>query len=304
MAASEERTEPARDPAADRQGWIGALVAVAIGAAIAWAGSQGSATIEGMPLFALCAAIAFGVQWIVFVPSFLARTEHFFDLTGSLTYLTLVIAVVLLTGASDPRALLLAGLVAIWALRLGTFLFLRVRADGRDSRFDAIKVSFPRFLMAWTLQGLWVFLTLAAALAAMTASSTVPLGMLAWVGLALWVLGFVIEALADAQKRRFKRDPDNAGRFITTGLWAWSRHPNYFGEITLWLGVALIAAEALSGWQWVTMISPVFVFVLLNYVSGVPLLEAQARKRWGEDPEYQAYKARTPVLFPKPPGGG
>jgi len=235
------------------------------------------------------------------VPSFLARTEHYFDLTGSLTYLTLVIGVVVLTGASEPRTLLLAALVAIWALRLGSFLFLRVRKDGRDSRFDAIKVSFPRFLMAWTLQGLWVFLTLAAALAAMTSSASAPLGALAWTGLVLWLFGFLIEAVADAQKRTFKRDPANAGRFITTGLWAWSRHPNYFGEIVLWVGVALIAAEVLAGWQWLTMVSPVFVFVLLNYISGVPLLEAQARKRWGQDPEFQAYKARTPVLLPRPP---
>jgi steroid 5-alpha reductase family enzyme len=301
---SEQQDTSAGSGRDDLQGWIGSLAAVLVAAAIAWAGSQGSSTLGGWPLFALCAVVAFGVQWLVFVPSFLARTEHYFDLTGSLTYLSLVALTVWATGADDPRTLLLGALVAIWALRLGTFLFLRVRADGRDTRFDEIKQSFPRFLMAWTLQGLWVFLTLSAALAAMTAARSEPLGVLAWIGLGLWVLGFGFEAVADAQKRAFKSDPANEGRFITTGLWAFSRHPNYAGEIVLWLGVFLIAAEVLAGWQWVTVLSPLFVWLLLTRISGVPLLERQAKKRWGDDPGFQAYKARTPVLWPRPPKAG
>jgi steroid 5-alpha reductase family enzyme len=197
----------------------------------------------------------------------------------------------------------IALLVAVWAMRLGSFLFLRVRHDGSDGRFDELKYSFPRFLMTWTLQGLWVLLTLAAGLAAMTTTQSVPMGGLAWTGVALWLIGFAIEAAADAQKRAFRRDPANRGRFITSGLWAWSRHPNYFGEITLWFGIALIASETLSGWRWATLISPLFVFVLLNFISGVPLLEARGKKRWGDDPQYRAYRARTPVLMLRPPRG-
>ena len=282
------------------QGWVGTFAAVAVGALIAFAGGQGSIVWQGVPLFVVCALLAYAVQWLVFVPSFLAHTEHYFDLTGSATYLA-VTALALFAGNGDMRAHVIAVLVAVWALRLGSFLFVRVKQDGSDGRFDELKFSFPRFLMTWTIQGLWVFLTLAAALAAMTVATSVPMGTLAWVGVVVWVVGFGIETTADAQKRAFKRDPANAGRFITTGVWAWSRHPNYFGEITLWVGIALIAAETLSGWRWVTMISPVFVFVLLNFISGVPLLESRGKKRWGADPEYQAYKARTPVLVPRPP---
>ena len=282
------------------QGWVGTFAAVAVGALIAFAGGQGSIVWQGVPLFVVCALLAYAVQWLVFVPSFLAHTEHYFDLTGSATYLA-VTALALFAGNGDMRAHVIAVLVAVWALRLGSFLFVRVKQDGSDGRFDELKFSFPRFLMTWTIQGLWVFLTLAAALAAMTFATSVPMGTLAWVGVVVWVVGFGIETTADAQKRAFKRDPANAGRFITTGIWAWSRHPNYFGEITLWVGIALIAAETLSGWRWVTMISPVFVFVLLNFISGVPLLESRGKKRWGADPEYQAYKARTPVLVPRPP---
>jgi steroid 5-alpha reductase family enzyme len=114
-------------------------------------------------------------------------------------------------------------------------------------------------------------------------------------------VGFLFEAVADDQKRRFRANPANEGRFIASGLWAWSRHPNYFGEITLWFGIALVALPALSGWQYATLISPVFVYLLLTRISGIPLLEARAKKRWGDEPAFQAYRARTPVLFPRPP---
>jgi len=297
---SEATGEAAGDAAAERQAVIGTAAAVLVGALVAWAGSTGSVPFLGWPLFALCGLAAYLIQWIVFVPSFLARTEHYFDLTGSLTYITLVIATAL-AADGGPRSWLLAGLVTVWAARLGSFLFLRVRQDGRDVRFDAIKQSFLRFFMTWTLQGLWVFLTLAAALAAMTSTDPAPLGVLAWVGVALWALGFTIEAVADAQKRAFKKDPTREKDFITSGLWAWSRHPNYFGEITLWIGIAFIAAEVLAGWQWLTLVSPLFVYLLLTRISGIPMLEASGKKRWGDDPAYQAYRERVPVLFPRPP---
>lgn len=158
-----------------------------------------------------------------------------------------------------------------------------------------------RFLMTWTLQGLWVILTAACALAVITSTANVPLGVFAYVGGALWLFGFVIEVMADEQKKAFRADPANSGKFISTGVWAWSRHPNYFGEIVLWLGIAVVAIPVLSGLQWAVMISPIFVFVLLTNVSGVPKLEHHANKTWGEDPAYQAYKANTPVLMMKPP---
>jgi steroid 5-alpha reductase family enzyme len=171
---------------------------------------------------------------------------------------------------------------------------------GKDDRFREIKRSFLRFLSAWTLQGLWISFTLAAALAAVTATQTVPLGPVAWVGLAVWSIGLAIEAVADDQKRRFRADPSNRGGFIRTGLWAWSRHPNYFGEIVLWAGVAIVAAPALRGWQWVAMISPLFVALLLTRISGIPILERRADERWGGRPDYETYKKRTPVLVPHP----
>lgn len=286
---------------AERRAVVGILVGVAIGAAVAVAGSQRGATVAGWPVFALCAALSFAINWLVFVPSFIQQTEHYFDLTGSLTYVTVVVTALVLSGAADARALLLAALVVVWAGRLGSFLFVRIRRDGRDGRFDALKPSLPRFLMTWTLQGLWVLLTLAPSLAAMTTLPARPLDLFAAVGLAVWAIGFGIEVVADRQKREFRRHPGNHGRFISTGLWAWSRHPNYFGEITLWTGVALLAAPVLGGWQYLTLVSPLFVYLLLTRVSGIPLLEARAEERWGGDPAYRAYRDRTPPLFLRPP---
>jgi len=290
-----------------RKTWLplGAIAtSLIVATGVAWAGSQGGVVALGVPVFALCGGVSFLVNWSAFVPAFLLQTEHFYDLTGSLTHLGLVgIALALGGGTADPRAWLLGGLVAIWALRLGSFLFLRIRKDGSDDRFERIKPSFLRFLMAWTLQGLWVFLTLACALAAITSTGARPLGAAAVVGGLLWLVGFGIEVASDHQKRIFRGDPAHRGRFITSGLWAWSRHPNYFGEILLWLGIALIALPALSGWPLVTLVSPLFVTLLLTRVSGIPLLEARADERWGGEAEYEAYKIRTPVLVPRPPTG-
>ena len=113
--------------------------------------------------------------------------------------------------------------------------------------------------------------------------------------------GFSIEIVADRQKSAFRADPANAGRFISSGLWAWSRHPNYFGEIVLWFGIAILAWPALAGWQLATLVSPLFVYVLLTKGSGIPPLETRAEERWGDDPAYRAYVERTPVLWPRPP---
>ena len=280
------------------------VVALGVAVALAFAGSSGGATTGGVGVFALCVAVAFGINWVVWVPSTLARTEKYYDLTGTLTYLAVVVVAVVLTPGWATRSVVLAVVVAVWTLRLGTFLFARVRADGGDGRFDTIKVRPVAFLSTWTLQGLWVSVTAAAALAAITAPGDGSLGVWGVVGLVVWAAGFALEVVADAQKRAFRRDPANAGRFITSGVWAWSRHPNYAGEIILWLGVALVAVPALEGWRWATLISPVFVWLLLTRVSGIPLLERRAKARWGDDPDWQAYQARTPALWPRPPRGG
>jgi steroid 5-alpha reductase family enzyme len=283
----------------DRNSLIVFPILVLIGYLIALAGSQHGALIFGVPLFALSVGIAFLIQWLVFIPAYVFQTEKFFDLTGSLTYITVTLIALILSKAGDARSILLAALVVIWAVRLGSFLFGRIRKAGKDDRFDEIKPLFFRFLNVWTIQGLWVTFTMAAALVTITTSTRKELDVFAIIGLLIWIFGFAFEVIADTQKSRFNADPANKGKFIQTGLWARSRHPNYFGEIVLWVGVAIIALPVLQGWQWVAMISPIFVTLLLTRVSGVPLLEKKADKKWGGQEDYKAYKKKTPVLIPK-----
>jgi steroid 5-alpha reductase family enzyme len=275
------------------------IILVALGVALA--GSQGGTVIGNMPLFALCVGVTFIIQWIVFAISYTLQTEKFYDLTGSLTYISVTLLAVLLSRKVDARAILLACLVIIWSGRLGSFLFLRILKAGKDARFDTLKTSFIRFLITWSMQGLWVTFTASAALAAITSNNRKPFGIFAVIGLIIWIFGFAFEVVADAQKSRFRAKPQNKGKFIKTGLWALSRHPNYFGEIVLWIGVAVIALPVLQGWQWVTMISPLFVILLLTRISGVPLLEKRADEKWGGQADYEAYKKRTPVLIPRLP---
>ncbi|KIS28638.1 membrane protein [Arthrobacter sp. SPG23] len=283
----------------DRKALISLPVVVVIGALVAGAGSQAGATLGGFPLFALGVGAAFLIQWVAFIPAFKGQTEKFYDLTGALTYISITLLLVLLTPGVDARGLLLTAMVVAWAARLGSFLFRRVSRHGKDDRFDEIKPSFHRFLNAWTIQGLWVVLTAAAAWIAMTSATRVALDWWALAGFVVWAAGFGIEIAADNQKGRFKADPANEGKFISTGLWSKSRHPNYFGEIVLWIGVLLIAMPVLEGWQWVALLSPVFVALLLIKASGIPLLEKKADSKWGGQADYEAYKKNTPVLIPK-----
>ena len=309
MGTGNAREAPRRDSSSDSDKsasrnhiyWGGTVAAIAIGVGLALAGSHRGATIGGIGVFAACALISFAINWTVFVPSFKAQTEHYYDLTGSITYFTVTVAALVLTSDWDLRSIIMAALVLIWAGRLGTFLFRRVKADGRDQRFDRIKVNFAWFLMSWTIQALWVLFTAAAALGAITSGSDASIGVVFVIGLVIWIIGFAIEVVSDTQKSAFRADPANKGRFINVGLWAWSRHPNYFGEIVLWVGMAIMALPTMEGWRYVTLISPVFVFLLLTRVSGVPMLEASGKKRWGHEPAYQEYKAKTPVLILKPP---
>lgn len=285
--------------ATDRKALIVFLVMILIGLLTAMAGSQGSSQVAGIPVFALLVGLAFLIQWLVFIPAYLQQTEKFFDLTGSLTYITLSTLALLLSAGVDSRGFLVWALVVIWAARLGSFLFNRIKKAGKDDRFDEIKPSFIRFLNVWTIQGLWVTFTLIAALITITTANRKELDLFALAGFIVWVFGFSLEVVADYQKSRFNADPKNRGKFIKTGLWSRSRHPNYFGEIVLWVGVMIIALPILQGWQWIALISPVFVTLLLTRVSGVPLLEKKADQKWGGQPDYEVYKKSTLVLIPK-----
>ena len=275
------------------------LLAVGLPVGVATLANPGDVSIGDWSAMTILALGCFAMQWLAFVPARLLKTERFYDLTGSLTYIAVTVAAVVTAAAPAGAQWLIAAMILVWAGRLGSFLFRRIHAAGGDQRFDHIKVSSSRFFVAWTLQGAWVVMTSCAAVSAILSVQPQAVGAIFAIGAVMWVAGFVIEVVADRQKSRFKADPVNEGRFINTGLWARSRHPNYFGEILLWAGIAVMAIPYLSGTQWVVMLSPLFVYALLTRVSGVPTLVRRGQQLWGDDPAYQAYLSSTPLLMPR-----
>lgn len=264
--------------------------------------------------------IIFVIHWIMFIPSFIFQTEKFYDLTGSITYVCSMTYLLInqfkqndssITGfpgqwhldISSPVPMIAYLCVMIWTLRLGIFLFMRVMKDGEDKRFRKILPSLSNLFMAWNLSATWVVIQTLPVMVVLSGNLSEPTGPwilpCALLGLALWLYGFSFEVIADNQKTKFKKDLSNEGKFIKDGLWSKSRHPNYFGEIVLWLGLSIICLPYMSGFQYIALISPVFAFLLIYYVSGVSMLEDKANKKWGNDPEYQKYKKETPIFIPK-----
>ena len=240
--------------------------------------------------------LAFLIQWIAFIPAYVFQTEKFYDLTGSLTYLSVVWYSLYLSSNGftniNTANITVVVFISLWAVRLGSFLFMRIHKDGEDKRFRTIKPSATQFFMTWTLQGLWVSLCSMCALTAISSDSGVVINTLFYIGLSLFVIGFSTEVIADNQKSKFRSLPENRDKFITTGLWAKSRHPNYFGEIVLWTGIAVMSFSSLDGWQYLTLISPIFTYILLVYVSGVRMLEARSDIKWSEDEAYKVINHR------------
>ena len=284
-----------------RLAFITVVLTIGLGLALTIALSDGSSKVGGVPAVVLCAGAAFAINWLAFVPSYLKRTEHYFDLVGSLTHLTLILVALIGSSDLDLRATVVSILVGVWAVRLGSFLFLRARKAGGDGRFDTIKHHPGTFFSWWSLQALWVLVTGSCSLLVITSMERQSFGWFAGVGVALWGVGFLMEIVADRQKTQFRSESKNTSSLIHSGLWAWSRHPNYFGEILLWIGIAVVAIPLLSGWRWVALISPIFVFVLLTRISGIPILERRANERWGDDPIYREYLQSTPILLLRKP---
>jgi len=241
------------------------------------------------------------IQWVAFIPAYIFQTEKFFDLTGSITYSSVFIYCIYLTTSGDLNwgSLVISILVILWAGRLGTFLFTRIAKDGEDKRFRTIKPDIAQFFMTWTLQGMWVSLCSLCAITGIASETGIIVNNIFYIGLVMFIGGFAIEIVADQQKSAFRAIPENRNKYITSGLWSRSRHPNYFGEITLWTGVAVMSFSSLSGIEYLTLISPIFTYLLLVKISGVRMLEGRGQKTWGNDEDYIAYMKNTPMVMLK-----
>ena len=262
-----------------------------------------SILIFGIPLIYICLLISYAIHWAVFIPSYIFKTEKFYDFTGMISFICVTITAIYykisINGQIDLTSRILSLLVIVWTLRLGLFLFYRINKDGKDDRFDELKLSFSKFLMTWTLSSAWVSITSLAALTVITSQNLYKDNAFIVIGVIVWLFGFIFEVVSDFQKTKFKSNPKNNGQFIKNGLWSVCRHPNYFGEIVLWIGISVIAFPNLENWQHVSLISPLFVYLLLTKISGINLLEAKAEKKWGTSDEYKKYRSQTPQLIPK-----
>ena len=255
-----------------------------------------------LPVVKSAVIIAYIMQWVLFLPAYFLQTEKFYDIVGSLTYLTVVLYTFFscnISSGFNIGNLLISLLIIMWALRLGSFLFFRISKEGEDKRFKFIKPSATRFFMTWTLQGMWVSVCSVCALTAMSSLTGIVLNGLFFFGILIFVFGLSVEVIADHQKTKFRNKPENKGHFISSGLWAYSRHPNYVGEIVLWTGISVMSFSSLSGAQYLTLISPIFTYLLIVYVSGVRILEKSGKEKWGHLKSYQEYLKNTPSLFLK-----
>jgi len=269
---------------------------------LSFAISYGIAHLTGSVIVKNAVLLAYVIHWIAYIPAYVFQTEKFYDLTGSVTYLSVVWFVFLSTYQSislNFGNLILVLLISIWTIRLGLFLFIRIHKAGEDKRFRTIKTSASQFFMTFTISGLWVTLCSMCALVAISSPEGLVMNALTYVGIILFIIGFGIEIVADNQKTAFRSIEANKDSFITSGLWSKSRHPNYFGEVLLWFAIAVISFSSLEGLQLVTLISPVFTYILLVYVSGVRMLEDMNDKKWADNEQYKSYKKNTPMLFPK-----
>lgn len=277
------------------------ILATAISSALYYFVSFDTVNVIGIPAMIIMLAIAFVIQWLIFIPSSILQTERFYDLTGSATYLILVLTASIISYTNNLltiQKIIIALSIGAWALRLGSFLFIRVLRAGEDKRFEHVKTAPRLFFMFWTLQGVWITICLAPALVAILHNDVSNDLLIFSFGLIIFVFGFIYEAIADRQKSVFNSNPTNQGKFINQGLWYYSRHPNYFGEFMVWAGITIMAFQFLGGFAYLALVSPIFTFIQINFISGASILQKRGLEKWGDESDYILYMKNTPKYIP------
>ena len=253
-----------------------------------------------MTAIALSFMVALAVNGAFFAVAAARRTDVVTDLSYSLTFALLAI-VLLFMGAREPVQLVASLLVLLWAIRLGSYLFRRILRMKVDHRFDGMRDEPLRFARFWLLQAITVAVVMLPVSYLLDRDHPPGFGAWAAAGAAVWLAGLLIEAVADAQKSAFRAKEENRGRFVASGLWRYSRHPNYFGEMLVWWGLFVYAVPVLHDAAFAVVAGPVYITLLLLFVSGIPLVERSADEKYGGDPAYRDYKRRTSILVPLPP---
>lgn len=246
----------------------------------------------------LSLGVSFAINIAMFFIAFWRQSDKLTDISYAVTFATLASFGFVRSDQTLYHVVLFV-MILLWAVRIGGFLLYRVIKNGKDARFDDMRDKFFKFGRFWALQAITVWVLLIPSLFAFENSSRVALFV--WIGVIIWAIGLLVESIADLQKYRFSQNPKNKGQWIEKGIWYYSRHPNYFGEMLIWIGVYVVAITSLPLDQaLIGLISPIFITTLLLFVSGIPLLEKSADKKWGNDQAYKRYKSSTSILVPLP----
>ncbi|MBH60649.1 MAG: hypothetical protein CL907_05760 [Dehalococcoidia bacterium] len=256
-----------------------------------------SISYQGFAISSIIILVVVFIQFIFYFHSLIFKTDLLFDFIGTLSFITLLTIGLALMVSPDFNKIFISFLLFLWTSRLGIFLLFRRIKAKKDVRFESFLRSPIKLFLVWNIQAIWVVFSSLPLIVVLSSKIEHDFGLLEWGGFSIWLIGFLVEVIADNQKRTFKKN--NPTLFITTGLWGYSRHPNYLGEILIWLGITVMSFKYLSGFGYIALISPVFVFILLRYISGVPQLESIGNQRWGGDDRYKEYKNKVGLLFPK-----
>jgi steroid 5-alpha reductase family enzyme len=234
------------------------------------------------------------VNVAAYIWAYFKQSDHLTDISYSLCFIGLSAYLFIREGDYSSEKIILLGMVTLWGLRLGGFLFYRISKMGKDYRFDAFRSSWSGFLKFWILQSVSIWIIALPVIFGLSAGQPVFFKA----GFSLWLIGWIIEAVADYQKFVFKSKAENRNNFITSGLYSRIRHPNYLGEILIWTGIFIYTIPVLSGWSWLAVISPVWLVILLVFISGIPLIDSNAIKKYGNDPAYKEYRKKSWYLLP------
>jgi steroid 5-alpha reductase family enzyme len=227
------------------------------------------------------------------------RRNDVADIAWGIGFIVTSVSAMVFTENVTPRGLLITCIVVLWGVRLSSHVFLRNLGKQEDPRYRKWRKDWGKhaviraFFQVFLLQGVLIIIISLPVTIVITAERS-PLSLLDILGVCIWFVGFAFETVGDYQLMRYKRNPANQGKIMTQGLWRYTRHPNYFGEVALWWGVYLIAVSVPLGWA--TILGPITITCLILKVSGIPLLE----ERYKDNPEFQMYKRRTSAFFPLP----
>lgn len=244
--------------------------------------------------------IACCIQIVFFIFAALFKTDVVTDLSYGLTFIALAWYGFFIQDNLQLHQVILIGLITAWGARLATYLFIRILTIKKDARFDGTREKFWKFLQFWSLQAVSVWIIMLPSIAIIGDTTSRTFTPAAIIGVVIFCLGLALETIADWQKFEFKTKPLNTHKLIMSGVWRYSRHPNYLGEMLIWWGIFIYCSFFFSSLStWLTIIGPIFITLLLRFVSGIPLLEKKYDAIYAKDAEVLAYRKKTPLLIPK-----